>query len=82
MKECITTKRFDHPNVLGLIGVSVIQKEAIPLMILPYMHNGDVRSFVISKRKSKNPLEMTDFPVVKNLVHMRIHFILCKYYRI
>jgi len=50
IKECIISKQFDHPNVLGLIGVSIIQREALPLMILPYMHNGDVKSFLRSKR--------------------------------
>ena len=35
IQECITAKQFSHPNVLGLIGVSVITEEAIPLMVLP-----------------------------------------------
>jgi len=61
-KECIIAKQFDHPNVLGLIGVSIIKKEALPLMILPYMHNGDVKSFVKSKRGAS--IKVTDFPIV------------------
>ena len=35
IQECITAKQFSHPNVLGLIGVSVITEETIPLMVLP-----------------------------------------------
>ena len=62
IQECITAKQFSHPNVLGLIGVSVITEEAIPLMVLPYMHNGDVRSFVKSKRG--DTIELTEFPEV------------------
>ena len=50
IKECIIAKQLDHPNVLGLIGVSIIKREALPLMILPFMHNGDVKSFVKTKR--------------------------------
>ena len=38
IKECITAKRFNHPNVLGLIGVSYIKGEAVPLMILTSIH--------------------------------------------
>ena len=55
-------KRFNHPNVLNLIGVSYVKEEGIPLMILPFMHNGDVKSFVKSKRG--NTLEITEFPEV------------------
>ena len=55
-------KRFNHPNILSLIGVSYIEEEGIPLMILPFMHNGDVKSFVKSKRG--NALEVTEFPEV------------------
>ena len=62
LQECITAKQFSHPNVLGLIGVSVITEEAIPLMVLPYMHNGDIRSFVKSKRG--DTIELTEFPEV------------------
>ena len=69
IQECITAKQFSHPNVLGLIGVSVITEEAIPLMVLPYMHNGDVRSFVKSKRG--DTIELTEFPEV-HLTTMQI----------
>ena len=62
IKECIMAKLFNHPNVLGLIGVSYIKGEAVPLMILPFMHNGDVKSFVKAKRR--NVLEITEHPEV------------------
>ena len=62
IKECITAKLFNHPNVLGLIGVSYIKGEAVPLMILPFMQNGDVKSFMKAKRR--NVLEVTEYPEV------------------
>ena len=62
IKECIIAKKFNHPNVLNLIGVSFLKGEAVPLMILPFMHNGDVKSFVKSKRGSI--LEVTEYPEV------------------
>ena len=65
IKECIITKRFKHPNVLTLIGVSYMKEEAVPLMILPFMHNGDVKSFIKSKRG--NILEITEYPKVYRL---------------
>ena len=63
MKECIFTKKFDHPNVLSLIGVSQIKEEGIPLMVLPYMCNGDVKSFLQSKRG--DAVEVVKFPEVQ-----------------
>ena len=62
IKECIIAKQLDHPNVLGLIGVSIIRAEALPLMILPYMHNGDVKSYLRSKREGR--IHVTNFPEV------------------
>ena len=63
IKECNISKTFDHPNVLSLIGVSIIPEEAMPLMVMPYMHHGDLKSFVKSKRG--NNLKVTEFPQVK-----------------
>ena len=69
--NCIIHQGMDHskkvypsqvPNILSLIGVSYIKGEAIPLMILPFMHNGDVKSFVKSKRGTT--LKVTEFPEV------------------
>ena len=63
IKECNIANRFDHPNILSLIGVSIIPEEVIPLMVMPYMRHGDVRSFVKSKRG--NSVKIEKFPVVK-----------------
>ena len=62
LKECNTTKQFNHPNIISLIGVSEIPEEGTPLMVLPYMHYGDVKSFVKSKRGNK--IEVDEFPEV------------------
>ena len=63
IKECNIANKFDHPNVLSLIGVTVTPEEAIPLMVMPYMHHGDVKSFVKSKRGGDVKVE--SYPVVK-----------------
>jgi len=62
MDECSTTKIFSHPNVLSLIGVSISPEESIPMMVLPYMVNGDVKSFLKSRRGHK--IEVTELPKV------------------
>ena len=64
IKECIIAKKFNHPNILNLIGVSYKEEESVPLMILPFMHNGDVKSFMKSKRG--NILEVTEYPEVRS----------------
>ena len=62
LKECNTAKRFNHPNIISLIGICMFPEEGTPLMVLPYMHNGDVKSFVKSKRGNK--IEVDEFPEV------------------
>jgi len=48
--ECNIANRFDHPNVLSLIGVSIVPDDDIPLMVMPYMLHGDVKSYLKSQR--------------------------------
>ena len=38
-------KDFNHPNVLGLIGLT-FDPEGNPLVVLPLMTNGDLKSFL------------------------------------
>ena len=64
IKECNIANKFDHPNVLSLIGVCIIPdpEESVPLMVMPYMHHGDVRSFIKSKRADN--IKADEFPPV------------------
>ena len=61
LEECRKMKHLDHPNVLSLIGVS-FDEENNPAMILPFMGNGDVKSYLISQRVSENDVDT--FPLV------------------
>ena len=62
IKECIMSSTLDHPNVLCLIGVSINPNDATLHMIMPFMHNGDVKSFLKSKRG--NMIEFDHYPKV------------------
>ena len=54
--------------MLSLIGVSINSENVTLLMIMPFMHHGDVRSFVKSKRGDM--IEFNNFPKVHiNVVH-------------
>ena len=59
---------FDHPNVLSLIGVS-FDKDDNPAMILPFMHNGDVKGYLLSQRISENDVD-TIPPVMSSFYHV------------
>ena len=37
-------EEFKHPNIMSIIGISFIDN--MPYVILPFMTNGDLRSYV------------------------------------
>lgn len=45
---------FNYPNVLRLVGVCFDTEDKLPLIVLPYMANGDLRRFLKSKRSSSS----------------------------
>ena len=63
--ECIMANNFKHPNVLSIIGVSINPDDNTPLMVMPFMHNGSVQSYVKSKRG--NTVNFSSFPKVRAL---------------
>ena len=46
---------LDHPNVLKLLGVCFDTENQLPAIILPFMANGDLKSFLIEKRGQNEP---------------------------
>lgn len=49
MDESLKMKHFDHPNVLGLIGVCLDAGPA-PYMVMPYMANGSLLHYLKKER--------------------------------
>ena len=45
LREAVTMKDFRHPHVLALTGVS-FEEDDSPMVVLPYMANGDLRSYI------------------------------------
>jgi len=43
-------KNFNHPHVLSLLGLCLGYKKE-PMVILPFMANGDLRSYVKDKSR-------------------------------
>uniref|UniRef100_A0ABM0LYX5 receptor protein-tyrosine kinase n=1 Tax=Saccoglossus kowalevskii TaxID=10224 RepID=A0ABM0LYX5_SACKO len=59
IKEGIVMKDFEHINVMNLIGICLeedLTSEAIkPMVILPFMENGDLRTYLQNSRLSGTP---------------------------
>lgn len=58
--ECSKMSGLHHPNVLGLVGICF--EDNSPYMLLPYMTNGDLKGFLLSRRVSEE--EVTVYPEV------------------
>lgn len=50
LRESALMRDFNHPNVLGLCGVCLDTPKKEPLIVLPYMANGDLRDYLRNKR--------------------------------
>ena len=51
MEESLKMKRFEHRHVMGLVGVCLDAGPA-PYIIMPYMANGSLHSYLKKERKS------------------------------
>ena len=60
-------KDFRHRNVMGLTGVCFPEEDP-PIIILPFMANGDLHSFLKKRRGSASSMDtMTDNMVLLSL---------------
>jgi serine/threonine protein kinase len=48
--ESLIMKDFNHPNVLGLLGVVFDTPDGVPYLVLPYMDNGSLKNYLKSSR--------------------------------
>ena len=51
LKECGRMHKFDHPNVLKLLGVCLDGGPA-PYIVMPYMANGSLNAYLKKERKN------------------------------
>ena len=47
-------KKLNHPNILPLLGICLDSdyEDRVPFMLLPFMVNGDLKSYLMQKRKA------------------------------
>ena len=74
ISESAIMLEFDHPNVLQLLGVCFDTEDHLPLIVLPLMSNGDLKSFLIKKRGDD------DVNVLPQVSHFITNFIQNHYY--
>ena len=60
---------FSHPNVLGMEGISLDPESQTPYLILPFMRNGDLKSYLRKKRGMSHDVS---YPAVSQHVHSQI----------
>ena len=65
LNECVLMKKLNHPNVLPILGICLESNDetGLPFMLLPFMVNGDLRSYL--KKKRKNAACVDKFPEVR-----------------
>ena len=64
MSESIKMKHFDHPNVISLIGVCIDAGPA-PYIIMPFMGNGSLLSYLKKHRTELVPPDTADEETVR-----------------
>ena len=64
LNECVLMKKVDHINVLSLLGVCLDTEDGLPYIILPFMDNGDLKTFLHSKRNTSGSV-LTHPEVIK-----------------
>ena len=57
LHESILMKDFDHPNVLNVLGVGFNTDSGLPFVILPFMVNGDLKTYLKRKRQKTGTVD-------------------------
>ncbi len=69
LKESEMMTQFDHPNVMSLIGVSIDVGKVPYNIVMPYMANGSLLSYL---RKERPNLDITRSDAEEELVRIKL----------
>ena len=64
LSESALMLELDHHNVMKLVGVCFDTHDLLPVIVLPFMANGDLRSFLQAKRSNAASGSLEVFPEV------------------
>ena len=62
LAESLIMKDFHHPHILGLLGVCFDAPDGSPYIVLPFMANGSVKTYL--KEKRTHVLDVNSYPKV------------------
>ena len=72
-EESLTMSRFKHGHVMGLIGVCIDAGSA-PYIVMPYMANGSLLSYLKRERRNLILTEDTDGDEARYSMYKEEHF--------
>lgn len=64
MNEALVMSDFNHPNVLGLTGICIQEETDIPIIVLPYMEHGDLKTYLRHFRYDQDKADKVTSPLV------------------
>ena len=62
LAESLMMKDFHHPHIVGLLGVCFDTPDGFPYIILPFMANGSLKTYL--KKKRVHVLDVASYPKV------------------
>ena len=77
LNESLLMKEFDHPNIVGLLGVCFDTPDGYPYLILPFMANGNIRDYLKAKRAHPTNTAVLPNVCLLDYVYIKVlpHFI-------
>lgn len=70
IKEALLMKDFNHINVLPLLGIvyTLSDVDSLPLVVTPFMENGDLKSLV-SDEQNVSPAVISNMPTFSKMAY-------------
>ena len=65
--EALMMSEFSHPHIMSIVGVAVDMDVGLPLLVMPYMENKDLTSYL---RKFRYEDEFKDNVSIPNRVYI------------
>ena len=65
LEESLIMKDFHHPHIPGLLGVCFDAPDGSPYIVIPFMANGSVKTYL--KERRANVIDVNSFSMVESM---------------